>query len=67
MTDDARHHNAAVPESLYYGDKRLDSLLERLETALYDIAVDANIPTMSVVGVLELIKHRLLADHDSGA
>lgn len=47
-------------EPLYFGDMRLQSLHERIEACVDDLA-GTDIPVLAVVGVLESVKADLLS------
>ena len=51
-------------ETLYYGDKRLDNLGQAIMDLIHERVGGQDIPYVSVVGVLELIKSRLLEQVD---
>jgi hypothetical protein len=50
----------AKVEALHYGDKRLDSLAARIEMVILETQEAQQIPTESIVGILERIKINLV-------
>ena len=53
-------------EPLYYGDKRLDSLLGEIEDNIYALAAEGHeIPVVTFIGILERVKWRLQQSIDS--
>ena len=49
-------------ESLYFGDKRLDVLFDFLYDEICARAGGQDIPTVSIIGLLERLKYVLLED-----
>ena len=47
-----------MPESLYEGDQRMETLLQALKKEIYERC--AGIPIPSIVGVLEILKLEIL-------
>lgn len=52
------------PEQLYRGDIRLDSLYNAIMDEIDNRARGQDITVMNIIGILELIKFRLLAEMD---
>jgi hypothetical protein len=51
-------------ESLYYGDKRLDTLADAITDMIFDRVGGQDVPLVAVIGVLEQIKLNLLLAYE---